>query len=342
MRTSPLDARHRALGAKLVPFGGWEMPIQYRSVLDEHRACREDAAVFDVSHLGTRRVRRPERVRDAAGAARRTISTGSRPGAAQYTHLLDAADAHVVDDIIVWWVEPERFFVMPNASNTDRLARGALQGSDGSRHHRHPCRPRRAGSERAGQARHHLAGRGRGRRAFDVACGRRVDRRGHRLHGRGRRRDPRRRGRRARAVGRARPVPASRRPVSARATRCGSRPGCRCTATSSAPASRRCRPRLGWVVRWDKGPFRGRDALEREKEAGPRRLLAGSRSPAGNPAARARSCCHGGQRGRRRHERQLLADARSCHRARVPRRRTSSPAPRSRSTCAASRCRRPS
>src|SRR3954463_104590 len=50
---SPLDEEHRALGARMVPFGGWEMPLQYRGVLEEHRACRERAVVFDVSHLGT-------------------------------------------------------------------------------------------------------------------------------------------------------------------------------------------------------------------------------------------------------------------------------------------------
>src|ERR1700741_1582547 len=120
MRTSPLDARHRALGARMVPFGGWEMPIQYTGVLEEHRACREDAAVFDVSHLGTVECADPD-----AYALLQWLFTNDlpriEPGRAQYTHLLDASDAHVVDDIIVWWVEPERFFVMPNASNTDDL-----------------------------------------------------------------------------------------------------------------------------------------------------------------------------------------------------------------------------
>ena len=53
MRHSPLDAQHRALGARMVPFGGWEMPLQYTGVLEEHRACREHGVVFDVSHLGT-------------------------------------------------------------------------------------------------------------------------------------------------------------------------------------------------------------------------------------------------------------------------------------------------
>src|SRR5262249_56872088 len=53
LRHSPLDAQHRALGARMVPFGGWDMPLQYDSVLEEHRACRTHAVVFDVSHLGT-------------------------------------------------------------------------------------------------------------------------------------------------------------------------------------------------------------------------------------------------------------------------------------------------
>ncbi len=121
MCRSPLDAQHRALGARMVPFGGWDMPLQYTGVLDEHRACREHAVVFDVSHLGTVEVR-------GAGAydALQWLLTNDlgriAPGRAQYTHLLDPVDAHVVDDIIVWWSEPDRLLVMPNASNTDRLA----------------------------------------------------------------------------------------------------------------------------------------------------------------------------------------------------------------------------
>jgi len=60
-RTSPLDAAHRALGAKLVPFGGWDMPLSYsEGTLAEHRACRTGAVVFDVSHLGTVRVEGPD------------------------------------------------------------------------------------------------------------------------------------------------------------------------------------------------------------------------------------------------------------------------------------------
>ena len=93
LRHSPLDARHRALGAKLVPFGGWDMPLQYEAgTLAEHRACRTDAVVFDVSHLGTVRVRGD----GAFAMLQETLTNDLRkiaPGRAQYTHLLDAANA---------------------------------------------------------------------------------------------------------------------------------------------------------------------------------------------------------------------------------------------------------
>lgn len=132
MRTSPLDAVHRSLGAKMVPFGGWEMPLDYGSTIDEHLACRSDAVMFDVSHLGTVRV-------TGDGAydllqCRLTNDLGKvSAGRAQYTHLLDDADASVLDDIIVWW-HPDTdgepvFDVMPNASNTDRVL-AAIGGID--------------------------------------------------------------------------------------------------------------------------------------------------------------------------------------------------------------------
>ena len=127
MRHSPLDAQHRALGARMVPFGGWEMPLQYAGVLEEHRACRERAVVFDVSHLGTVECH-------GAGAfdlLQWLLTNDLRKiesGRAQYTHLLDPADAHVVDDIIVWWVGADRFFVMPNASNTDEILAAFADG----------------------------------------------------------------------------------------------------------------------------------------------------------------------------------------------------------------------
>ncbi len=129
MNRSPLDAQHRALGARMVPFGGWEMPIQYTGVLEEHRACRERAVVFDVSHLGSVHVHGAGAFATLQWAFTNDLDRIA-PGKAQYTHLLDEDDAHVVDDIIVWWTAPGDFLVMPNASNTaplvDALGEAAL------------------------------------------------------------------------------------------------------------------------------------------------------------------------------------------------------------------------
>jgi aminomethyltransferase len=127
LRHGPLDAEHRALGARMAEFGGWEMPIQYTGVLEEHRACREDAVVFDVSHLGSVRVQGPDAERVLQWAFTNDLERIA-PGRAQYTHLLDPDDAHVVDDVIVWWVAPDEFLVMPNASNTQPLVE-ALRGA---------------------------------------------------------------------------------------------------------------------------------------------------------------------------------------------------------------------
>jgi len=128
LRASPLAAEHLALGAKMVPFGGWEMPLAYPSgTVAEHRACRTSAVAFDVSHLGTVRVQGA----DAFDHLQHSLSndlTRIHPGRAQYTHLLDD-DGFVVDDIIVWWVDEDRFDVMPNASNTTGVV-AAIGGSD--------------------------------------------------------------------------------------------------------------------------------------------------------------------------------------------------------------------
>ncbi|MEW6155130.1 MAG: glycine cleavage system aminomethyltransferase GcvT [Actinomycetota bacterium] len=129
LRHSPLDVAHRDLGAKMVGFGGWEMPLSYPSgTLVEHRTCRSGAVAFDVSHLGTVRVSGP----DAFERLQRTLTNDLAkigPGRAQYTHLLDPADASVVDDIIVWWVDEDELHVMPNASNTDQVLE-AVGGED--------------------------------------------------------------------------------------------------------------------------------------------------------------------------------------------------------------------
>lgn len=119
---------HVELGAKMVSFGGWAMPIAYQSgTVAEHLACRSDAVVFDVSHLGTVRCDGPEMF----DALQSTLTNDLRkiePGKAQYTHLLND-EGFVVDDIIVWWVGENEFDVMPNASNTSGVT-SALPGVD--------------------------------------------------------------------------------------------------------------------------------------------------------------------------------------------------------------------
>jgi aminomethyltransferase len=126
--TALIDA-HRRLGAKLVEFGGWEMPLAYPDgTIAEHRACRQRAVAFDVSHLGTVRVEGDDAL-DRLQAALSNDLRKVRPGRAQYTHLLDEGDGSVVDDIIVWWLDDHVFDVMPNASNTARVLE-AIGGRD--------------------------------------------------------------------------------------------------------------------------------------------------------------------------------------------------------------------
>src|SRR3954447_13313270 len=113
----------------MTEFGGWDMPLQYPAgTIAEHTACRTAAVAFDVSHLGTVRIEGPEAKALIQSAFTNDLDKIG-PGRAQYTHLLDADDASVVDDIIVWWVGEQRFDVMPNASNTDRV-QGAIGGTD--------------------------------------------------------------------------------------------------------------------------------------------------------------------------------------------------------------------
>lgn len=128
LRHAALESAHADLGAKLVEFGGWLMPVAYPSgTIHEHKACRSGAVVFDVSHLGTMRVEGTA----AFEQLQNTLTNDLRkvaPGRAQYTHLLDD-EGSVLDDIIVWWIDETTFDVMPNASNTERVV-NALGGVD--------------------------------------------------------------------------------------------------------------------------------------------------------------------------------------------------------------------
>jgi len=100
LRRTPLYEQHIVAGAKLVPFAGWEMPVQYQGVIDEHRAVRTDAGVFDVSHMGELEVEGPK----AGELLQYVLSndlTRLSPGEAQYT-LLPNEEGGIIDDLIVY------------------------------------------------------------------------------------------------------------------------------------------------------------------------------------------------------------------------------------------------
>src|SRR5207249_6270392 len=114
---TPLYDRHVALGARLVPFAGWEMPVQYQGVIPEHLAVRRDCGVFDVSHMGEFEVEGP-RAREFLQSLLSNDLDRIGPGKAQYT-LLTNEEGGIVDDLIVYEREPERFLLIVNAANRE-------------------------------------------------------------------------------------------------------------------------------------------------------------------------------------------------------------------------------
>ena len=113
---TPLLERHRALGARIVEFAGWLMPVQYAGIMDEHRAVRERAGLFDLCHMGELFVEGPE-----AGAALARALVTDPPalavGRAHYS-MICAPDGGIIDDLIVYRPAEDRFLVVANASNT--------------------------------------------------------------------------------------------------------------------------------------------------------------------------------------------------------------------------------
>ncbi len=114
LATTPLDRWSRALGARMVPFAGYAMPVQYQGVLAEHRACRERAALFDVSHMGQARLAGP----GGAAALERLVCgdiAGLKPGRQRYTLLTNEAGG-ILDDLMVANLG-EALFLVVNAAN---------------------------------------------------------------------------------------------------------------------------------------------------------------------------------------------------------------------------------
>ncbi|HEV8579855.1 MAG TPA: glycine cleavage system aminomethyltransferase GcvT [Thermoanaerobaculia bacterium] len=118
LRRTPLHESHLEAGGKMVEFAGWEMPVQYAGVIEEHRAVRTAAGLFDVSHMGEVRVRGP---RAEAVLQRMTPNDVAKltPGRAHYSGLLTERGTYV-DDLLVYRLAPEDFLVVVNASNAAR------------------------------------------------------------------------------------------------------------------------------------------------------------------------------------------------------------------------------
>jgi aminomethyltransferase len=112
---TPLHDRHVELGARMVPFAGWEMPVQYAGVIEEHRAVRRDAGVFDVSHMGELEVEGPRAQELLQGALSNDLDRLT-PGEAQYT-LLTNEDGGIIDDLIVYRGGEHSYLLVVNASN---------------------------------------------------------------------------------------------------------------------------------------------------------------------------------------------------------------------------------
>ena len=118
LRTTPLHSVHRSLGAKMVDFGGWDMPVQYAGVICEHNAVRNAVGLFDVSHMGEIEIRGPEAARLADHVTTNNVAK-LKVGQAHYSGLL-YEHGGFVDDILVHKVAGDHYFLCVNASNQEK------------------------------------------------------------------------------------------------------------------------------------------------------------------------------------------------------------------------------
>ena len=128
---TPLASRHGALGARMIDFAGWRMPVQYGSILDEHKSVRERVGLFDLSHMGELLVEGP----DAGDALARALVTNPpmlSVGRAHYS-MICAPDGGILDDLIVYRLAEDRFMVVANAANAQVVSDALAERLDGSR-----------------------------------------------------------------------------------------------------------------------------------------------------------------------------------------------------------------
>ena len=131
LKRTPLRDVHVAAGARMVPFGGWEMPVQYSGIVDEHRAVRRAVGLFDISHMGEFEVEGP-----GALAAVQQLCTNDAAvvevGQVQYS-LLATPEGGIVDDLTLYRLAPDRFMLTVNASNIDKDWRWVTERGAGAR-----------------------------------------------------------------------------------------------------------------------------------------------------------------------------------------------------------------
>jgi len=120
MRRTALFEEHLELGARMVDFAGWEMPVQYAGVIEEHRAVRTGAGIFDLGHMGEIWVRGP-RAGAALDRALVSLPSALNPGRAQYSIAVNESGG-MIDDLLVYRVADEEWLVVANASNAERVA----------------------------------------------------------------------------------------------------------------------------------------------------------------------------------------------------------------------------
>jgi len=118
LKRTPLHDRHAAAGARLVPFAGWEMPVQYAGIREEHVAVRTKVGVFDVSHMGEIETSGPDAERFLQRILSNDVSKIAADGA-QYS-VLTKEDGGVLDDLFTYRLGPDRFLTVTNASNHDK------------------------------------------------------------------------------------------------------------------------------------------------------------------------------------------------------------------------------
>lgn len=118
LKRTPLYDEHLRLGARMVPFAGWEMPVQYQSILQEHRAVRQAVGAFDVSHMGEYYVAGPRALEFLQWLTPNDVAALT-PGTSQYSCLL-RPNATIIDDVVIYRLD-DRYLVVVNAGNVDKV-----------------------------------------------------------------------------------------------------------------------------------------------------------------------------------------------------------------------------